>query len=240
VAFIPKPPFPNVPQLPGVPQVRRSSLFPASAPPILNIPIAIGRLWQAFFAQPVWGIFEQPEEQPTTVGEDGIETVTVRSQPLKRVVTPDSIGEFGYRNEYDTSDYPVQKGGFADYNKVANPFEISLRLRKGGNKDERAKLIEEIEAIVGTTLFYQIMTPERTYRNCNVTRYEISRRGAGGAYYMSEVDIYFKEIREVEAEYSVTSVATANAASAAALPAINNGIRQALRIPTSLVTQVLG
>lgn len=240
MALIPKLPFPNVPKLPGVPQVKRSSFFPASAPPILNIPIALGRLWQAFFAQPVWGIYEQPVSEPPTVGEDGLEVVTVRSQPLKRVVTPDSIGEFGYRNEFNVSDYPVQKGAFATYNKVADPFEISLRLRKGGNKGERAKFIEELDAIVGTTDFYQILTPEKTYRNCNVTRYEITRRGSGGAYFMSEVDIYFREIREVEAEYSVTSAATANAVSANARPTINVGVRQALRVPASIVTSVLG
>ena len=204
MALIPKPQFPNVPKLPGVPQLLRSPLFPAGPPPILGAAIALGRLWQALFTQPLWAIYKQPEPAPQ-VNEDGVETVTVTAQ-RKPVVVPDSFLDFDYTNEYSVSDYPVQGGGFASYNKVANPFETFVRLSKGGSKQDRKKFLDSLDAIVGTLDLYDILTPEKTFTSVNVLRWEIHRKGNQGANFFAEVNVYFREIRTVSATYTNTSL----------------------------------
>lgn len=224
MAIIPKPPFPNVPKLPGVPQLTRSLQFPPGPPPILGAAIALGRLWQALFSQPTWAIYKQAEAGPTT-DSDGVQTVTVTAQ-RKPVVVPDSYLEFGYRNESTISDYPVQDGGFASYDKVANPWETVVRMSKGGNKEERKKFLDSIDAIQNTLDLYDILTPEKTYLGCNVLRFEIVRQGARGAYFFAEVDLYFREIRQVAATYSSTATNTQNAQDVSAEPVQNNGTLQ--------------
>jgi hypothetical protein len=224
MAIIPKPVFPNVPKLPGVPQLRRSPQFPAAPPPIVGIAIVLGRLWQALFSQPAWAIYKQAVTTPQT-NDDGVETVTVVAE-REPVVVPDSFLEFGYRNEYTMSDYPVQDGGFASYDKVANPFETMVRMAKGGSQQERKKFLDSLDAIVGTLDLYDILTPEKTYLGVNVLRYEFARRGNRNAYFFTEVDLYFREIRTVTATYSNTAVTTQNAQEPSAAPVTNTGTVQ--------------
>lgn len=236
MAFIPKPTFPNVPRLPGVPQVRRSPLFPANPGPIIGTGVALGRLWEALTAQPTWGVFRQ--QDPAT-DENGVQTVTVRGN-LQPVVTPDSVLDFGYRNDYDVADYPVQDGGFVNYNKVSLPYEASVRFSKGGTKEERRQFLAQLEDILVTTDLFYILTPERTYVDVNPIRLEVVRRGASGAYFLTEVDLFFREIRSVKAQYTNTAVATENAQNPSAQPVDNNGTVFGERpVPVPVITGVV-
>ena len=227
--FIPKPQFPNVPKLPGVPQLLRNPQFPPGPPPILNAVLAVGRLWQALFTQPLWAIYKQAEEQPTETDE-GVEGVTVTAD-REPVVVPDSFLTFGVRNEWTVSDYPVQRGAFMNYNKVANPFETVVRMSKGGSLQQRKAFLDSLDAIAGTLDLYDILTPEKTYLGVNVLRYEIARQGAKGAYFFSEVDVYFREIRQVTATYTTSAADTANAQDPSALPVNNTGTVQPQTTP---------
>lgn len=233
MAVIPKPPFPNVPNVAGVPQLSRSLNFPPAPLPVLGLALALGKLWQSIFAQPQWGIYKSnPGGTQDAVGDD-IPTVRVVATRVP-VVVPDSFGEFSYRNKFNMSDYPVQDGGFASYNKVNNPFEITLRLYKGGTKEERKKFLDSLDAIAGTLTLYDIITPEKTYLNVNVMEIEIARRGPRGAFFLSEVDVIFREIRQVTASYTTTSTLTLQAQNVDALPPINTGSIQAQELPSSV------
>lgn len=225
MALIPKPQFPNVPKLPGVPQLSRSLQFPAAPAAVIGLGLALGKLWQSVFAQPQWAIYKANVPKKASSPTD-IDTVTVVAQRVP-VVVPDSFGEFSYRNQWDVSDFPVQQGAFASYNKVANPFEVTLRLYKGGTKEARKRFLDSIEKIAGDLNKYDILTPERTYLNVNVTRFEVMRRGEKGAYFLSEVDLYFREVREVAATYTNTAATTENAQNPSAASVLNNGLIQA-------------
>lgn len=221
MAVIPKPPFPNVPKLPGVPQLLRSSNFPASPGPVIAGGVAAVRLLRALFSKPKWGIYKQTPP-PTAATPDNIPTVTVRGN-VQPIIVPDSVLDFGYRNEYDVADFPIQDGRFASYNKVANPYEASVRLSKGGSESDRQTFLTQIEAVLRTLDLYYILTPERTYVNVNLIRFELTRRGAGGAYFLTEVDLYFREVRSVTAQYTQTAIITQNAQNPSALPVTNRG-----------------
>lgn len=235
MAIIPKLKFPNVPKLPGVPQLARSPLFPPAPAPVLGLALALGKLWQSIFAQPQWAIYRanQPRGGGVVVTVGGVSVRSTNPTQTDRtpVVVPDSFGEFSYRNEWSVADFPVQDGAFASYDKVSNPFEIVIRMYKGGSKQARKRFLDSIEAIAGTLELYDIVTPERTYLNVNVTRYELSRRGAGGAYFLSEVDLFFREIRTVTASYSATAVETQNAQDPSAAPVVNTGSVQGQEVP---------
>jgi hypothetical protein len=201
---IPVPQFPNVPFAPGVPQLLRQAgaVQTPSAPPVLP-PAQNGVLWQAAQAAPIWGVFDA-DNNP--------------------VLTPDSIIDFSNRQEYRVSDFPVQQGQFASYNKVTLPFEIAIKMTSGGTVDDRAQFLNEVAQVAASTELYTIVTPEKTYLNCNAIHYEVTRRGKDGAYWLDDVEMHFRQIIEVTAQYSTTTVQpTENAQNPAAVPAVNQG-----------------
>jgi hypothetical protein len=187
-------------QIPGIPFV----------PPQVTLPGVIGfatqaissALWQAAQVPPAWGIFD--------------DTGTL-------AIDPDSVLDFTNRQEYDVSQFPVQQGSFSDYNKVVKPFEVILRLKKAGSVDDRAAFLQALDALCASIDLYTVSIPERVYLSVNFTRYEVARRGAKGAYQLTEVDLYGERIIEVQAQYTTTAVQTPNAQSEAALPTSNVG-----------------
>ena len=202
--------FPNVPPFRGVPQLRRSP----TAEEIRALAIATaalrGRLWRALELQPRWGIFDTNNQQ---------------------VIEADSVLALDNRNENRVSDYPVQEGAFASYNKVNVPYELVVRLTRSGSVSDRATFLQQIEATFRSLELYYILTPERTYLDVNLIRYEVIRRGAEGAYFLTEVDIFFREIRQVASQYSTDTAATRNAQLPSAVPPVNQGVIQAEPIP---------
>jgi hypothetical protein len=206
--------YPNVPLLLGVPQLVRSILFPPTPLPVLN-PVTQDVLVAANTAAPQWGIF----------------TANLQRQ----VVTPDNVYAFDNRNEWRVSDYPVQTGSFASYNKVVIPYDVTVRLTKGGSLSDRKVFLDQIAAIAGDTNLYTVLTPERSYSNVNVTRYETIRRSGEGAYFL-EVDVFLRNIIQVTAQYSNTATNTSNAQNASALPPVNQGNVQPSNAPPAAAT----
>jgi hypothetical protein len=221
--------FPNVPKVPGVPQLNRSNAFPSTVTPGIAGGISVFNLLRSFLSPPVWGIFRDTSEDEQGNSEDidpetgePLPVVTVTGTQVP-VIVPDTFLTFGYRNEYTVSDAPTERGGFASYNKVAQPYEVQMRLFKSGTVGERKAFLESIERIVGDTNLYKIVTPERTYLRVNLLRYEVLREEERGAYQLNAVDIFFREIRIVRAEYTNTATNTQAALQPAATGTVNVG-----------------
>ncbi len=183
--------YPNVPQLPGVPQVVRSAAAVASEV-ILTTAIIGNILSQASVVVGVWGIFDSSDNL---------------------ALAPDSIREFNTRSEWRVANFPIQQGAFASYNKVAVPPEYLVQMVKGGALSDRQQFEAALDAVAASLALYTIVTPEKSYLNCNVTRFEKMRKGAPNAYF-TVVDLFFIQIVQVTAQYS----STANASLPAALP----------------------
>lgn len=204
---IPKPPYPNVLQLPGVPQLTRTvASFYADLRVTEGVQSAQSQLWAASKAAPTWGIFD--------------------ASGTRRVITPDNVLNFDNRNDWRISDFPIEQGQFASYNKVILPREYAVRLTKGGSLSDREEFIQQIETIAPDLNEYVLVSPERSYPHINVQRYEITRRGAEGAYYLAEVDLFFREIIQITPQFSNVSANTVNAQDPTAQPATNQGLLQ--------------
>lgn len=158
-------------------------------------------LWEASQQPPSWGIFDSSGNV---------------------VIPADSVLDFDHEQEYDIADFPIQDGQFASYNKVIEPWMDHVRLSKGGTLDDRIDFLDAIEQVLASFSLYTIQTPEYTYQNVNMKRWRIARMGASGAYFLTEVDLYFVQILQVTAQYT-TSAQLPNAQSSAALPTSNVG-----------------
>lgn len=196
-----------MPDAPGVPQVPRSPDVPPPPEAISASNDATqAQLTRAAHAAAAWGVFDTSFQVALKV---------------------DSVLDFDVRNEWRISNFPIEKGSFASYNKVAVPFELSVRVAKiGTGVGDRAQFLADVSTLAKDLKLYTILTPERAYDKCNITRYEVTRRGAEGAYSLTEVDLFFVQILEVTAQYSTTQAATQNAQLPVSQPPVSRGIVQ--------------
>lgn len=139
------------------------------------------------------------------------------------VLSPDSVIEFHYSRRYEISKYPIQKGSFADYNKVINPFEIELRFTASGTQGTRRQFLNSLETLCASTSLYKVRTPEISYSNCNPTHFDVGRKGGQGAYWLADVTLYLEEILQSTPQYTTTAVNLPDAQNASSQPTANTG-----------------
>lgn len=111
------------------------------------------------------------------------------------VVIAESVRSFGYKQDWNVSDYPVEGGGFESYNKVNTPYAIQLEFATGGTAADRAELLESLALAADSLDLYDVVTPEVIYVGVNVVHYTLSRRAQRGANFVA-VDVWVLEIRE--------------------------------------------
>ena len=169
--------FPDVPIAPGIPDVRRSAIGIVSrvSPKLLG---AITRydmfgLVDGLFG-PKWGIYDK------------------QGKPILDV---DSVVMFDYRGEHRISEYPVEMGSFSSYNKVAYPYDIRMVVAcTGYGKQKRDRFLQQLDLLQQTTELYDIATPDFTYTNVNLTRYDYRRTSREGVTLLL-VDLHWQEVR---------------------------------------------
>jgi hypothetical protein len=129
------------------------------------------------FAAPQWGIFDQTG-MPVILG--------------------DSTIAFDFTGDANVSKYPVEAGGFADYNKVQVPFSAKYTFSKGGSVAERADFLNAVDAAKKSLYLFVALTPEVAYQNINVDHYDVKRTAKSGVTLLT-VDVWCEEIRQAPA-----------------------------------------
>lgn len=204
--------FPNVPNVPGVPQVAR-----AFVPNPTSVAVTIGgavlsSLFGLIAGQSQWGILDSNGNF---------------------VLEADSILDFEHHPKWDISDFPVQGTGtnptaFVTYNKVKLPFEIRVRMSKGSTLSDRQQFLKALDAAADSIALYTILTPEFPYQNADILNYDIVRSSQGdradGAFFLTEIDVYFRQVISVQAQYSTTALQ--NASNSSAQPQVQTGVVQ--------------
>jgi hypothetical protein len=222
-------PFPNVPKLPGVPALPRSPNFP----PLLRAGLGLvqGMLWRIFQVQTRWGIWDSkgkplgdPSKFTGPIG-NALEAAGLGSTL--------STGSVEYSKETRVSDFPIERGSFASYNKVEQPASPTVTLCLTGSEKNRRTFLEAIDKACKSTDLYSVVTPEVTYVNYSVERYDYSRRSSKGATLLI-VDITLREIRQVSAQYTQSNKGQVDQPKeAGATPQADNGKVQAQTPPKS-------
>lgn len=146
-------PDPDVPAYPGVPPLPGATPPPRQALLTGDAP-GVAQVTEA----PLWGIFL-----------DGAP-----------VVIADSVVTFDFDKEYRIANFPVERGSFASYNKVEQPYTQRIILAKGGTDSDRAAFLENLNAVLASLALYEVWTPDATYRNANVTAVGFSRTNRNG------------------------------------------------------------
>ncbi len=193
-------PYPNVPNVPGVPAVPRQP--GGSSVGQISLGLLQGGLFRLFQIEKKWGIYDQ---DGNALGDPSNFTGILDSaRETLGLGGTLSTGSFDYAKETRVSDFPIERGSFASYNKVEMPATPVVTLRYTGNENNRKTFLDQLEAACISTNLYNIVTPERTFLNYSIERIDFDRRASRGATLL-EVWVYLKEIRQVSAVLSVSS-----------------------------------
>ena len=189
--------YPNVPNLPGVPALNRNPLAAAQSSIVLlgADALSIYNLFQT----PQWGLFTLGN-QPAFASSGnfdvlGFNVSGIAGSALQLLgAGGQSVGEFEYRQENRISSAPQEQGAFLSYNKVASPFSGRVAYIVGGLEAQRAAFIAAVDQKVSGLELLNLVMPEKTYLNVNVTHYDF-RRTARSGISMFVVDIWVEEVR---------------------------------------------
>ena len=147
------------------------------------------------------------------------------------VVSFDTFLGVDYRQGWAISDYPVENGAFESYDKVDLPYDVRVRFAAGGSAANRQALLETVAVISETLDFYDVITPEVIYQNCNVQHYNYRRTNTNGVG-MITIEMWLLEIRVVPKRGSDVIFPSA-------ADPFNDGTVQTM-LPTLLQSAVLG
>lgn len=206
--------FPNVPSAPGVPSVTRAvSNIGAAASGLAHAASNIGALTN--FLAPRWGIFDSTNTMP--------------------MVEADSFLGLDYRNDARVSDFPVEKGAFGSYNKVATPVEIRVRLTRGGSQADRTAFLSALKRAQASTTLYNVIVPEGAYLGYTLVSYDFRRESRSGAGLII-ADLAMREVRQIaKSMYSsskgVAPISASQTASVGAASPYSLGQVQAKALP---------
>lgn len=130
-----------------------------------------------------WGVF----------GQNGI--------PL---LLADNVTSLKHENTSKVSSVPVEQGSFASYNKVDDPYTVTVQMTKGsGGVFQRGAFLGLLEALAKSSDLYMVITPEAVYPNCAIVGYDYAREALDGARLLV-VNIHLAEVRQVKIEYTKT------------------------------------
>lgn len=128
-----------------------------------------------------------------------------------KIIVPDTVPRFEFRGDRRISDYPVEQGAFASYNKVATPYEIrmtmvcsglnyaqgaisALGLNLSQGFMQKSDFIDTLNYMLDTTDLFTIVTPDKAYENANLEHYDYKRETRDGAT-MLKIEAWFREVR---------------------------------------------
>ena len=159
-----------MPNVPGVPALLRSATVPTKGQ-LLNG--ALGAVAEFLFGKNMWGVYDAKGNL---------------------AIDADSFLSIDYQNGSRISNAPQEKGTFASYNKVANPYDCSVVLAIGADKAARTKFLSRLEDIGNSVELYTVVTPERTYTNATLESYTYKREATNGVT-LIKAQLNFVQIR---------------------------------------------
>lgn len=122
------------------------------------------------------------------------------------ILLADNVISVKYTNTSKISQAPIEKGSFASYNKVADPYKAVVQLSKGsGGTLARGAFLAQIETLATSTLKFYIITPEYVYQNAVITGYDTIREASNGAQLL-KINLQLEEIREISVKYDTEEV----------------------------------
>lgn len=156
------------------------------------------------------------------------------------VITPDSVLSLEWRGEERISDYPLMDGTFSSFNKVKVPYDLRMVMTcQGlnyvqevlqsvtqqidqalgnlglafGQPMDRPAFLQQLDAMLDDTNLYDVVTPDKVYKNVNLVSYNHAKKNDEGAT-MIVAELLFREVRVSQASFYDTPISSASESAA--------------------------
>ncbi len=126
------------------------------------------------------------------------------SKTNRKIVRFNTFLGYDYSDDVSIMGHPIEKGSFANYNKVVDPATVSVVLAKSGFPYEIRETIDILEKYKDSLDLIDIVTPHKTYIKYNIKSLHHAIRERGSVNLLV-VDIVLQEIKEVEIGYKTVS-----------------------------------
>ncbi len=213
--------FPNLPDVLGVPQIPRL--------PNINLPSIIGigvgfaqeQILGLFASDNKWGVFDKNGKalgDPKAMGSTSLLGSALSAVGISGGLVDKALNYVGaggavksfyslsFNQPTRVSDFPVEKGSFASYNKVEQPSAPVVTFSFTGTVKERKDFLDALRKATKSLDLYSVVTPEATYIGYNIESMDYERYPDNGAG-LIVVRLMLKEIREVSSQYTQASAA---------------------------------
>lgn len=112
------------------------------------------------------------------------------------VIVADTVTAFGFRREWNISNYPIERGGFESFNRVDLPYAGRLQY-VAGTMAIRQALLASLEAATadGNLTKYDVVSPEIIYPSVNIQSYDYDRKAASGVGLLM-IEVTVVQVRE--------------------------------------------
>ena len=158
-----------------------------------------------------WGVFFHKTGEPVSLGQKGsvleqIKNGAGTTQLINNTLNLnqnriDSVLAMNLRKGSDISNYRLETGSFATYNKIEKPRLIPIRLVKTGTESDRQQFLIWLEFVSKRTELFDIAMPEITYRRMTLIDYSITRESKSGVT-LIVADCVFQEVMEITFQYT--------------------------------------
>lgn len=112
-------------------------------------------------------------------------------------INPDTFLGVECKNSFRISTFPQEKGAFASYNKVANPYDVRVTVAVSGFDESKAGFLASVFDMIDGTDLFSICTPDEIYDNAALSNYQYRRESKHGVTLLV-VELWFIEVREVD------------------------------------------
>lgn len=126
---------------------------------------------------------------------------------------PSSWGEFSPKYETLVSDFPIEQGGFAAYNKVRRPSTVFVQMIKTGSDLARFAWLSAIQQqeLTQPTKLYTLISPQGVYIDYTLVGFQHTTRPDRGSN-MLYLELQFQQVPQIEPSAGIyTNVAEAPA-----------------------------
>ena len=116
-----------------------------------------------------------------------------------------SFIDIDVRNEGQALSYPVEEGGFMNYNKVQTPLDIWVTLATQGTEADFEAILDKLDEFQRDPIKLFVVTPSAMYGPVTLEAYSNKRTRESGAGQLT-VELNFVEVREVQTQVTTTVI----------------------------------
>lgn len=109
------------------------------------------------------------------------------------------------RNEGQALSYPVEEGGFMNYNKVQTPLDIRVTLATQGEPYDFETILKTLEEFQRDAVKVSVVTPSEFYASMTLEAYTYKHTRESGAGQLT-VELSLIEVREVQTRVTTTVI----------------------------------